>query len=413
MYRADIGHFAAPWIALAAVAGVGIGRPCAEAQVEDPYTKARHRMVREAIVPQGVTNPRVIRSMRNTPRHEFVAPEHRSKAYFDMSLPIGARQTITPPFVVAIMTQALDPQPTDKVLEVGTGCGYQAAVLSPLVDSVYTIEIVEELGRKATETLKRLGYKNVHVRIGDGFQGWPEQAPFDKIIVTCSPEKVPQPLVEQLKEGGLLVIPVGERYRQTLYLMRKRDGKLESESLRPTLFVPMTGRAESEREKQPDPARPTIANGDFEEPLDDAGYIRGWFYQRQVHRETGSKAPRGEHYVCFRNRTPGRPSHMLQGMPVDGRKVTKLILSASVATRGVKAKPRTRSWPALALTLYDENRAEVATIVMGPFLGTHSWKRAAKTIRVPVSAREAIVRVGLFGATGEFCVDDVQIEASE
>src|SRR3990172_12411296 len=145
-----------------------------------------------------------------------------------MALPIGDQQTISPPFVVAYMTQEVDPQPTDRVLETATGSGYQAAVLSPLVRNVYTIEIVEPLGKRAARTLKKLGYKNVFVKVGDGYQGWPDAAPFDKIIVTCSPEKVPQPLVDQLRDGGLMVIPVGERYQQTLYSMRKANGELQS-----------------------------------------------------------------------------------------------------------------------------------------------------------------------------------------
>ena len=171
-------------------------------------------MVDKEIVAAGVTNERVIQAMRDTPRHEFVPANQRQYAYLDMALPIGNAQTISPPFIVASMTQEIDPQPTDRVLEIGTGSGYQAAVLSPLVKDVYTIEIVEPLGRRATRTLKRLGYKNVHTRVGDGYKGWPEAAPFDKIIVTCSPEKVPQPLVDQLREGGLMIVPVGERYQQ-------------------------------------------------------------------------------------------------------------------------------------------------------------------------------------------------------
>ena len=157
----------------------------------------------------GIKSPAILAVMRTVPRHEFVPADVRRYAYLDMALPIGEHQTISPPFVVAYMTQKLDPQPTDKVLEIGTGSGYQAAVLSPLVKDVYTIEIVEPLGERARQTFKRLGYKNVHTKIGDGYQGWAEHAPFDKIIVTCSPEKVPAPLVEQLHEGGRMVIPVG------------------------------------------------------------------------------------------------------------------------------------------------------------------------------------------------------------
>src|SRR5882757_470073 len=183
------------------------------------WQQLANKMVDKEIVAAGVKNERVVKAMRDTPRHEFVPVGEREHAYLDMALPIGNSQTISPPFVVASMTEAIDPKPTDKVLEIGTGSGYQAAVLSPLVKEVYTIEIVDPLGRAAARVLQRLQYKNVFPKIGDGFQGWPEKAPFDKIIVTCSPEKVPQPLVDQLADGGLMAIPVGERYSQTLYLL--------------------------------------------------------------------------------------------------------------------------------------------------------------------------------------------------
>ena len=223
----------------------------------DEFAQIRERMVRDYVAPAGVSDPRVLESVRNTPRHQFMPRRFWDQAYFDMALPIGKSQTISSPFIVAAMTEAIEPEPTDKVLEIGTGSGYQAAVLSPLVSEVYTIEIVPELGEQAARDLSRLEYTNVHVRVGDGFKGWPEQAPFDAIIVTCSPESVPQPLVDQLREGGRMVIPVGERYQQTLYLMTKQDGKLVQRALRPTLFVPMTGRAEERREVLPDPASPT------------------------------------------------------------------------------------------------------------------------------------------------------------
>ena len=235
----------------------GVAVAAAPAQTRAQLDAARQRMVTTSVIDAGVKNPRVIEAMRTTPRHEFVPRASRKLAYEDMALPIGDQQTISSPFIVAFMTEAVDPQPTDRVLEIGTGSGYQAAVLSGLVQDVYTIEIVESLGRTAQRTLESLRYRNVHVKIGDGFQGWPEHAPFDKIIVTCSPESVPQPLIDQLREGGLIVIPVGPRYQQVLHLMRKRDGKLVTESQRATLFVPMTGAAEDTRKVQPDPLNPT------------------------------------------------------------------------------------------------------------------------------------------------------------
>src|SRR5215208_5701638 len=154
------------------------------------WRRLADEMVDKEIVAAGVKNERVIKAMRDTPRHEFVPIGSRERAYLDMALPIGNSQTISPPFVVASMTEAIDPQPDDKVLEIGTGSGYQAAILSPLVKDVYTIEIVEQLSTRATRALKHLNYKNVHTRAGDGYKGWPEVAPFDKIIVTCSPEEV-------------------------------------------------------------------------------------------------------------------------------------------------------------------------------------------------------------------------------
>ena len=172
-------------------------------------------------------------------------------------------------------------------------------MLSRLVDEVYTIEIVESLGRKAARTLKRLKYDNVHVKTGDGYQGWAEHAPFDKIIVTCSPEDVPRPLVEQLKEGGRMIVPLGERYQQTLILFQKRDGRLVRTELLPTLFVPMTGAAEGRRLVQPDPANPAIAGGDFEQVAGEDGTPSGWHYVRQAEVIEADDAPSGRRYLKF------------------------------------------------------------------------------------------------------------------
>ncbi len=213
------------------------------AKDDDPTAPARRRMVERHLAERGIKDERVLEAFRNVPRHRFLPPEMQTHAYEDESINIGLGQTITPPFDVAFMTEALAPKPTDKVYEVGTGSGYQASILSRLVKDVYSVEIHEPLGKKAAKVIKELGYKNVHTRVGDGYAGWPEEAPFDAIIVTCAPQKVPPPLVEQLKEGGRMVIPVGGRYDQAVYLMEKRDGQLVSKKLRPTLFVPMTGKA--------------------------------------------------------------------------------------------------------------------------------------------------------------------------
>ena len=163
-------------------------------------------------------------------------------------------QTISQPYIVAFMTEHLDPKPTDRVLEIGTGSGYQAAVLAELVEEVYTIEIVEPLAQRAAADLKRLGYTNVYVRAGDGYQGWPEAAPFDAIIVTCAPEQVPQPLVDQLKEGGWMIIPVGPVGDQELVLLRKQDGRLDERAVLPVRFVPMTGQIQQETSPSNQPA---------------------------------------------------------------------------------------------------------------------------------------------------------------
>jgi protein-L-isoaspartate(D-aspartate) O-methyltransferase len=207
---------------------------------------ARRRMVTEQLARRGISHPEVLAAMGAVPRHEFIPKDAQDEAYDDGPVPIGAGQTISQPYIVAFMTEQLAPKPGDRVLEIGTGSGYQAAILAKLVKEVYTIEIIESLGRRAMQDLSRLGYNNVHVRIGDGYAGWPEEAPFDAIIVTCAPERIPEPLTQQLKEGGRMIIPVGGRRGQELYLLEKRNGKLERRAVLPVRFVPMTGRSEKQ-----------------------------------------------------------------------------------------------------------------------------------------------------------------------
>jgi protein-L-isoaspartate(D-aspartate) O-methyltransferase len=185
--------------------------------------------------------------MRTVPRHEFLPMRLRGEAYMDYPLPIGHGQTISQPFIVAFMTEAIRPQPGEKILEIGAGSGYQAAVLAQMGADVYTVEIVEPLAEMAQQTLERLGFNNAHVRHGDGFRGWPEHAPFDAIIVTCAPDKIPPDLVAQLRDGGRMIIPVGGGMEQELVLLRKEGGKIEKQSVLPVRFVPMTGEAQDAR----------------------------------------------------------------------------------------------------------------------------------------------------------------------
>ncbi len=381
-----------------------------QSQTSEIYQAAREKLVREVLIPGGVRDERVLNSIRSTPRHEFVPASQQDRAYFDLALPIGDKQTISSPYIVSVMTEALEPKPTDKVLEIGTGSGFQAAVLSPLVKDVYTIEIVKPLGERATKVLERLGYKNVHTRIGDGFLGWPEAAPFDKIIVTCSPEKVPQPLVDQLAEGGLMIVPVGERYQQTLYSMRKVDGKLEQVALRPTLFVPMTGEAEDKREAKPDPAHPKIINGDFEQALINAEHVPGWYYQFGLRVERSEHAPAGPQYVEFQNDVPGRPTLLLQGIPLDGRVVRRIRISGYVSTDGVKPASEKEDAPAIVVQFFDEDRKRIALYYAGPFVGNRKWRKESKDLEVPIVAREAIVTIGMFGGVGTARFDGIELE---
>ncbi len=378
------------------------------------FDAARNHMVEAEVIAAGVKDPRVVKAMRETLRHEFISQNHWPLAYLDMSIPIGESQTISAPVIVAYMTEQLDPQPTDKVLEIGTGSGYQAAVLSPLVHDVYSIEIVESLGKKAEQTLKRLHYTNVHTKIGDGYLGWPEQGPFDKIIVTCSPEKVPQPLIDQLKEGGRLIVPVGERYEQVLNLYKKEKGKLLAEALRPTLFVPMTGKAEDAREVKPDPLHPKLINGSFEEIAGDVGEPRGWFYIRQMKLVTAKDAPDGGKYVTFTNDVPGQGCRALQGFAVDGRKIHYLEISCMMSGKNIAPGPAPEKLlPDLSVSFYSENRAMLGRDGTAPVRGSFDWQRKSAVIAVPQQAREAIIYVGLFGATGEISYDDVQLQPRE
>ncbi len=208
----------------------------------DKFQEIRRWMVDTQIRSRGVTDEAVLAAMEKVPRHEFVLPQYLNQAYADHPLPIGYGQTISQPYIVAFMTELLDLEKGERVLEIGTGSGYQAAVLAELTDEVYTVEIIPELAESAAERLKRLGYTQVKVSNHDGYYGWEEHAPYDAIIVTCAPDHVPQPLINQLAEGGCMVIPVGPPGGyQSLWLIKKKDGEIHTENMGGVLFVPMLG----------------------------------------------------------------------------------------------------------------------------------------------------------------------------
>jgi protein-L-isoaspartate(D-aspartate) O-methyltransferase len=207
----------------------------------ESYEEARQRMVANQIEARGIIDASVIRAMLTVRREEFIPKEYRHYAYIDSPVPIGHGQTISQPYIVALMTEELSLSSADKVLEIGTGSGYQAAVLSKIAKEVYTVEIVEPLGLEAEKRLKALGYTNVHVRIGDGYEGWAEYAPYDRIIVTCAPTDIPEPLKEQLKVGGIMIIPVGSAGFQNLVRVKRYETGFRTEKIIPVSFVPLTG----------------------------------------------------------------------------------------------------------------------------------------------------------------------------
>ncbi len=216
------------------------GKRVSEPNPEGDFKTMRERMVETQIKARGVKDHRVLAAMLKVERHVFVPKDLQTSAYSDQPLPIGEGQTISQPYIVAIMTELLELRGEERVLEVGTGSGYQAAILAELAKEVYTIDIIEKLATSAEKLLNEMGYKNIEVKAGDGYLGWPEAAPFDAIIVTCAPDHIPKPLLDQLGEGGRMVIPVGE-YTQELKKIVKRAGKIETTNVIPVIFVPMTG----------------------------------------------------------------------------------------------------------------------------------------------------------------------------
>ena len=384
-----------------------------------PILEPARQMVEQVLVPQGeLKNAAVLDVMKRVPRHRFVTPVHQPAAYWDQALSIGNAQTISPPYIVAYMTEQIDPKPKDKILEIGTGSGYQAAVLSLLADQVYTIEIVEPLGKQAEKLLQQLGMDNVHVRIGDGYKGWVEAAPFDSIIVTCSPEAVPQPLIDQLKEGGRMIIPVGERYQQAFYLGKKVNGKLELERLKQTLFVPMTGEAEEKRSLKPDAAKPALINGNFQEIEKDGSPVH-WHYARNVIVLKGERnEPNVARFTRKRLDRTEKPqesaiSQMLQGFAMDGKSVSTLHIGYWIRGEKVTALQGPVMTPSASLALYDEDRNQIDEIPLGRCTSTFGWQHVSRSVRIKPETCEAVLIMGLLVATGQIDIRDVEVKPDQ
>ena len=376
----------------------------------DRFDAAREQMVRQYLEAEGIDDPAVLAAMRSTPRHLFMRPALRDQAYRDRALDIGYRQTISPPYIVAYMTQTLEVEPKHKVLEIGTGSGYQAAVLAPIAAEVYSIEIVPELARRAAATLRSLGHDNVTTKAGDGYLGWPEHAPFDRIIVTCSPEDIPQPLVDQLAEGGRMLIPLGQRYQQVFHLLEKRGGQLVQTELVPTLFVPMTGRSEQLRDIQPDGTRPELRNGSFEDLVDgaedDPPRPVGWHYQRNL--AVIDDAARGRRAIRLQPASHGEMAQCIQGLAVDGRRIDSLDLS--LAARGETTTKSPAAPPNVMVTFYDSRRLVVGRGQVGPIATPgDDWKTFRRRLTVPRTTREAIVMVSMNGSTGTLDLDAIEL----
>jgi protein-L-isoaspartate(D-aspartate) O-methyltransferase len=235
------------------------------------------------------------------------------------------------------------------------------------------------------------------------------------VIVTCSPENVPQPLIDQLKEGGRMIVPLGERYQQTLYLFKKENGELVREALLPTLFVPMTGTAEEQRVVLPDPLHPAFYNGGFEETSEQSGQLRplGWHYLRQGISDDEHSPPEGKRCLTFTNLEPGRASQGLQAFPIDGREVRQIQISLDVRGANIQPGRSSNDLPMFVIVFYDERRAILKTFGIGPWRGTLDWRHEIEKFDVPVRAREAIVRIGLFGGTGEVSLDNLVLKVIE
>lgn len=372
--------------------------------------EARRLMVAEEIEAQGIENERLLAAMREVPREQFLPLNKRHLAYLNVAVTYGEGQVVLPPLVTAHSIEQLDPQKTDKVLVVGTGSGYSSAVLSRLAREVYSVEINPEIAKEAEETLRHLKYTNVKIRSGDGFEGWKEHAPYQRIIVECSPESVPRPLVDQLVEGGTLLIPVGDEFDQTMHRCKKENGQLVTLSLWPTLLLPMKGKAEELRSQSEMPREPSLLNGGFEELVEGTTDLpNNWFYVRQGRVVDDPLCPEGKRALQLVNTTPGAAAVALQAFPVDGKKIAELSLSFRI--RGIDVRPGQNrgQLPRVEIRFFDEKRRFVGGDWTGGWNMTFDWVKKERLFAVPRQAKFAVIRISLGGGTGEIRFDNLKL----
>lgn len=371
---------------------------------------ARRRMVAEEIQPHGIQDARLLDAMREVPREQFLPLNKRSVAYLNIAITFGEGHVMLPPLVTAHMIEQLEPKYSDKVLVVGTGTGYSSALLSRITNKVYTVEIDRATAATAEETFKRVKYDNISLKVGDGFEGWKEHAPFQKIIVECSPENVPQPLLEQLDEGGLLLIPIGVDFDQTMHLYKKVNGELSSISAWPTLLVPMKGRAEELKSSSDQPRVPAINNGGFEELLEGTKDVPvGWSYLRQGRVIEDNLSPEGKRCLQFTNETPGNAAMALQAFPVDGKTTSEITLSFRVMGKEIRPGQTRQQLPRVEVTFFDEKRRPVGGDWVGGWYMNFDWVKKDRRFTVPRLAKFAIVQLTMEGATGEIRFDDIRL----
>ena len=373
--------------------------------------EARRLMVQEEIAAQGIENERLLEAMREVPREQFIPLYKRNLAYLNLAVTYGDGQVILPPLVTAHLIEQLDPQKNDKVLVIGAGSGYSSALLSRMCREVYAVEIDRNVAATAEETLNRLKYTNVKLRVGDGFEGWQEHAPYQRIIVECSPDSVPKPLVEQLAEGGVLLVPVGTEFDQTMHLCKKVNGELTTVSLWPTLLLPMKGKAEEFRSQSEKLRTPSILNGGFEEIVPKTTDVpASWAYVRQGRVITDSTCPEGKYSLSFINVTPVVAATALQAFPVDGKSISELTLACKIWGKEIRPGQNRQELPRVEVRFFDEKRRFVGGEWMGGWNMTFNWLPKEHVFSVPRTAKFALLRIGLGGATGEIRFDDFRLE---